>query len=179
MANAGEQFSRSLSNYGSSPPPAERYLQETHLFNFFSSGFSIFEAYFYGLFSIGHFLEPASFPIETPRDQQAISPTRTRDAYVRSGLSPSLVSSFDSLFADAEYAELKIVRNILSHRAAPGRTMFVSIGSDVLQSAEWKINNIRLDADMTDIRRNAMSRLLKGLLIDCDELPKTKIAGKP
>lgn len=179
MADAGEQFSHSLSKHGDAPPPQERRVQETQLFQFFSNGFSVFESYFYGLFAIGHFIDGPSFAIETARDQQAIGPARTRDAFSRSGLSAALVGSFDALFADAEYAELKVVRNILSHRAAPGRVMFAGLGSDVLQAAEWKINSIKLDATMTENRRKGMSRLLGGLLLDADRFVKAHSGVTP
>jgi hypothetical protein len=48
LVNYGEIFTASLKAHGSSPPAVERYNQERMLFGFFSNGFSVFEAFFYG-----------------------------------------------------------------------------------------------------------------------------------
>jgi hypothetical protein len=74
----------SLGTFRAAPIPLERYRQERDLFGFFSNGFSVFEASFYAMFSIGAFLSPANFPITTPKDQQKISPSSTAVAFAKS-----------------------------------------------------------------------------------------------
>jgi hypothetical protein len=81
--DCGNIFADLIKDHGTAPPPEQRYLQERALFDFFSSGFSVFESTFYGLYTIGAFLVPATFPLSSERDQQLVSPTRTRDAFAR------------------------------------------------------------------------------------------------
>jgi hypothetical protein len=56
------------------------------------------------------------------------------------------------------------VRNVLTHRTAPGRTIFVSIGSDTDLPPRWKIDNISLDENTAASRRTHASRMLGALL---------------
>src|SRR3989344_958539 len=59
----GNAFAALIATHGSTPPPEERYAQEKTLFDFYSTGFSTFEATFYGLYTIGAFISPAEFPL--------------------------------------------------------------------------------------------------------------------
>ena len=75
--HSGENFVASLKKYGTAPTPFERYLQEQALFVFFGGAFSALESLFYGSFAIGAFLNSPAFPLDTPRDQQRVSPSQT------------------------------------------------------------------------------------------------------
>jgi hypothetical protein len=134
------------------PEPPIRYQQERSLFGFFSNGFSVFEATFYGVFALGALLSPADFPIATPRDQQRIAPHSTLAA---------LAKAFP-----AQFLEWREIRNVLTHRAAPGRTFFVSIGdpSETPLPDEWKLKGIPLDDKMAPMRRAQLSGQLDELL---------------
>jgi hypothetical protein len=181
MVSAGDTFSSSIKAHGDAPAPEERCAQEIALFGFFSNAFSVFESYSYGLFAIGSYLDSSSFSLATPADQQAVSPTSARRAFIKSSLSPGLVTSFDKLFASTEYMEMKAVRNILSHRSAPGRILYASIGGDdeVDQAAKWKINDITLDATMTGARRASIAELLESVLVDAAVFVNKTLGGKP
>jgi hypothetical protein len=72
--------------------------------------------------------------------------------------------AFQSVFADPAYREWKEVRNVLTHRTAPGRTIFVSIDSDEDLPPRWKINDIALDQQTATTRRAHAARMLTGLL---------------
>lgn len=142
----------------------QRYRQERHLFGFFSTGFSAFEAYFYGMFAIGGMLQPSDFPLSSPKEQQAVSPASANRTYERAFPGDPILNTFQSIFADVAYREWKEVRNVLTHRTAPGRTIFVSIGSDEDLPPRWKINNIVLDESTAASRRTHASRMLGTLL---------------
>jgi hypothetical protein len=116
------------------------------------------------MFAVGALARPAEFSLATPRDQQRISPSSTESAYLRSFPGSPILAAFGATFADAAYRELREVRNVLTHRTAPGRTIFVNIGSDDDLPPLWKINNIPLDCETAAIRRAHVGRLLSALL---------------
>jgi hypothetical protein len=64
LADYDEAFSSSIKVHGTAPIAPERYEQERDLFGFFSSGFSVFEALFYGAFAIGAFLDEQPFRLK-------------------------------------------------------------------------------------------------------------------
>jgi hypothetical protein len=165
LVNDGDEFATSIDALDGAANLDQRYRQERHLFGFFSNGFSAFEAFFYGMFAIGALVRPADFSLATPKDQQAISPVSTNRAYMRAFPGDPILAAFQSLFTDSAYQELKEVRNVLNHRTAPGRTIFVSIGSDEDLPPRWKINDIPLDGQMAANRRAHHARLL-GMLLD-------------
>jgi hypothetical protein len=164
MVDEGAAFTASITAPNAAGDIALRYSQERHLFGFFGSAFSIFEAYFYGMFAIGNILLPASFPLATAKDQQGVSPASTQRAYQAAFAGNALLTALQSVMADGAYTELKEVRNILTHRTAPGRTIFVGIGTDEELPATWKLNNIPLDAQLTSSRRAHVARLMGTLL---------------
>jgi hypothetical protein len=148
------------------PKPTIRYEQEHSLFSFFSSGFSVFEAAFYAIFALGALLSPTDFPIATSRDQQRISPQTTSLALARAFTADPLNAVISGLLSDTQFLEWREIRNILTHRAAPGRTFFVSIGGDgdALLPDQWKLKGILLDDQMASTRRAQLSRQLDDLL---------------
>jgi hypothetical protein len=161
---AGEQFQRSLIAHGAHPVPAERYEQERALFDFFSNGFSAFEAAFYGMFAIGAMIAPASFPLNAPRDQQRVSPNYTAEACKRAFPDDPLLRVFELVFADQAYQQWREVRNVLTHRTAPGRRIFVSIGQDDAPPVEWKLNDLPLDEALVVNRQAELARLICDIL---------------
>lgn len=164
LVDCGDAFIELLKTYGTAPEPEERYQQEKSLFGFFSSGFSTFESLFYGLFTIGAFIAPAAFPLLTPKDQQQVSPIRAKDAFKKAFATDPIITVITGILADPDFQRWREVRNVLTHRTAPGRRMYVSIGSDDTPPDEWKLNNVPLDTSIISSNRVALTRLLKELL---------------
>lgn len=169
LCSEGDDFTASVTAADGGASLEQRYKQERHLFGFFSAGFSAFEAYFYGMFAIGGMLNSTEFRMATPKEQQAVSPTSTSRLYERVFPTDVILANFQALFADAAYREWKEVRNVLTHRTAPGRTIFVSIGSDEDLPPRWKINNIVLDEKTAPSRRAHASRMLGTLMSAADD----------
>jgi hypothetical protein len=164
LTHGGDALSASLAaGYGGGDAHG-RYVQEQHLFSFFSVGFAALEAYFYGLFAIGAILRPADFPLTTPKDQQSVSPPVTERAFARAYAGDAILTVFQAVFADTSYREWREVRNVLTHRTAPGRTIYVGVGSDEQLAAQWKLNNIVLDGRMVPHHQAQMARMLTLLL---------------
>lgn len=164
LVDHGDAFIASLDKFGTAPEPEQRYAQEHALFGFFSCAFATFEAAFYGLYAIGTFLAPSAFPLATARDQQLVTPKRTKDGYVGAFPNDVLVGVIDQTLVDPEFRNWREVRNILTHRSAPGRRMFVGIGDDDIPPDEWKLNKLPLDASLITTNRKASARLLQSLL---------------
>jgi hypothetical protein len=160
----GDAFTASVSAPDGGESLEQRYQQERHLFGFFSNGFSAFESFFYGMFAIGALLHPAQFPLTSPKEQQAVSPSSTDRIYTRAFAGDPVLAAFAAVFMDSAYKEWKEIRNILTHRTAPGRTIFVSIESDEDLLARWKINDIELGTQTAPIRRSHTARMLGSLL---------------
>jgi hypothetical protein len=160
----GEAFNRSIMGQNAFSSHKERYKQERYLFGFFSNGFAAFESYFYGMYSIGAVLNPTHFPFATPKDRQGVSPTSTERAYAKAFPGDPLLNTYRNVFADIAYQELREIRNVLTHRTAPGRTIFVGVGSDEPMAPRWKLNNISLDGSTVQARRAHTSRLLTAVL---------------
>jgi len=163
--DAGAKFQKSLNDFGSHPGPHQRYQQEEALFNFFSNGFAAFEAMFYGLFAIGSFINPPAFPLITPKEQQRVSPSYTADAFKRAFASDPILDAFTTLFADPSYQRWRDMRNVLTHRAAPGRRVYVGIGTDDAPPVEWKLNDLPLDTALVPKHQGELAQLISDVVI--------------
>ncbi len=152
-------FSASISEHGASPNAAERYRQERDLFGFFNNGFSTFEAFFYGAFAVGALLQTPGFPIATPQEQRRISAPQTVTSYRAAFPNHAVVDALEGVTQDPAYLELRDIRNVLSHRSAPGRTIHVAIGDEPAPD-QWKLANIVLDGATTATRRDRASKVL-------------------
>jgi hypothetical protein len=143
-----------------------RHRQERDLFGFFGSAVSALEATFYGLYAIGGFLAPSQFPLATAENQRNVTPSTTRAAFARAFGGDAMVGTMDSVTGDSKYRELREIRNVLTHRAAPGRMFFLQVGiSDpVPVPDEWKVLGIKMDKDMTGTRQRDLARLLTALV---------------
>ena len=167
--DAGARFQKSLKDFGPHPAPHQRYQQEEALFNFFSNGFAAFEAMFYGLFAIGSFIDAQAFPLTTPKDRQRVSPSSTADAFQRVFPNDLILDAFAGLFADPSYQRWRDMRNILTHRAAPGRRMYVGIGTDDAPPVEWKLNDLALDAALVQKHQRELAHLIANVLLATDK----------
>jgi hypothetical protein len=162
----GKEFTRSLEQEGASPPPKSRFAQEQALYHCFSNWFSAFEAAFYAHYALGLFLRPAEFDLSTATAQQRVSPQSTMRAYAKAFAGDPLLKAFQKLFADPGYLEVRDIRNVLTHRTAPGRRMYVGIGSGDAPPVEWKLNNVVLNEAMVPTRHAALSHLLRDILCE-------------
>ena len=109
-------FCASLANFRTSPEHSERHRQERDLFGFFCSGVSVFEATFYGLFSVGAILSPANFSIVTEEDRKKIKPGSTATAFRNVFPGDPIIASIVAILGDRSYVHFHKVRNIPHRR---------------------------------------------------------------
>lgn len=161
----GDEFIVSLKTFGIAPNPSDRFTQEKLLFDFYSSTFSTFEAMYYGLYSIGHFISPEHFPIISSKDQRGISLRTTKEAYLKAFPADIIIISlFDTIQTDSQYCKIRNIRNVLSHRTAPGRRIFVGLGSENASVAEWKMTDTPLDENLISECTKSLSYHISNML---------------
>jgi hypothetical protein len=118
-----------------SPPQQERTRQENLLFTFYAFGFSSLECLFYGLYFVGSLADPQKLPSNVNRLD--INPRwvarRLRQEYA----GDSLAIALDSVAAAKKFDELRLIRNALSHRGAPGRTFYEGGGPP--SGVDWNL----------------------------------------
>jgi hypothetical protein len=104
------------------------------------------------------------FSLAAPMARQKISPSHTTAAFQNAFVGDQFITVLDAFAKDAAYLEWREIRNVLTHRTAPGRRMYVGIGVDDAPPTEWKLNNIAMDETLVPTRRAALVRLLTSLI---------------
>jgi hypothetical protein len=138
-----------------SPPLDDRVQQERALFEFYSNAFSVLECLGYALSAMAELVNPQAFLVTTsPREISFRSAVRAfSDEYPMSRLA-GILSSIDR---SQELADLRDIRNTLSHRGAPARTFSEvatstpSGGSSERGSTTW-LGRILSPATTADLR---------------------------
>jgi hypothetical protein len=159
-------FTTSIRQARGAPRPPERYVQERELFYFFVTGLASIESLCFGLFAIGSMLAPVSFPMKTAKDLTNINPIFTAKKFKQAFLTEQLTNTVNRLITAQEFKDWKDIRNILAHRAAPGRVIYASL-ADVELAPLWK-TGITLDEHTTSSRRQWLAQKLDELLNDAD-----------
>ena len=115
------------------PPMPERCRQERLLFSFFSEGLSCLECSYYGFYFVGAMVDEGSF--NPMADRRAITPSFVTKRYEARFHNEPLTQSMLDIDQCAEAKEWREIRNVLSHRAAPGRGFYE--GGPRSGSADW------------------------------------------
>lgn len=106
----------------------------------------------------------AVFPLTTQKEQQRVSPSFTNEAFKRAFPGDPILATFTRLFGDSAYQRWRDMRNVLTHRAAPGRRVYVGIGSDDAPPVEWKLNNMPLDAALVPEHQRELAKLISDVI---------------
>lgn len=108
----------SLTN-SASPPLPERYEQEKLLFNFFAEGLSSLECLYYGVYFVGALVDPVG--IDPERDPRDVVPRFVTERFEKVFPTELVTPRLRQVLDSPEQAEWRGVRNVLTHRTAPGR----------------------------------------------------------
>ncbi len=162
-ADHDEAYTESIQRAGDSPPQPERYIQEKELFGFFVTGLSAVESLCYGLFAIASMLNERCFLMTTTKHKKSIGFKKTTQQFAKAFPGEDVTYALRQMRDSKEFSEWREIRNILTHRSAPGRVVYLSTKSSSRPSL-WKIG-IQLDGGTTTSRRKwlaaTISRLLK------------------
>ena len=169
-ADHDRTFTESIQRAGDAPAQPERYIQERELFGFFVTGLAAIESLCYGLFAIASMLDSQNFPIKTPSDMKSITPKKTAKQFKEAFPRESITTALNKIVTAQEFREWKEIRNILAHRVAPGRVIYLSTkGSS--RAALWE-TGIQLDKNTTASRREWLARTMNALLREADGFTK-------
>lgn len=171
-ADYSEEFTQSVQRFGEMPAPDERCRQERQLFGFFVSGYAALDSFCFFMYSAANYLRPSHFPIQLPGQIKSIGCKSTTAAFAKAFPGESITAELNALLADQMFKDWYDYRNILTHRAAPGRMFYVSVGSSAPDpAADWKIGsaeNLKIDANLTPPRLAWLVQTLSGLVMAAD-----------
>ena len=125
------------------PPADERYRQERDLFRFFFQAVSCMECVSYGMFFLGSWVLPAAFEPQIERNR--VTPSEVVSRYRSHYPSESLTGELAEALNGSEFREMTAIRNVLSHRGSPGRSL---IAGDDSGTGEW---NLRVSDEQSTV----------------------------
>lgn len=100
------------------------YEVERCIYQFFTSGLSIFDSFAFCLYFYGNALKPSGFPeVARPRD---IRRDKTAQAFKNAFPEAALTGLLTGLPKDARFRQIDFVRNIVGHRVSGRRSVQVS-----------------------------------------------------
>jgi hypothetical protein len=67
------------------------------------------------------------------------------------------------------------MRNVLTHRAAPGRRVYVGIGTDDAPPVEWKLNDLPLNDALVPKHQGELAHLISDVVLAAERFLTTRI----
>jgi hypothetical protein len=171
-ADYSEEFTQSIQCCGDSPALEKRYQQERQLFGFFVSGYAAFDSFCFFMYFAAAHLQPSNFQTQLPGQIQSINCKNASAKFATAFPGEHITASLTALPADQMFNDWYWYRNILAHRAAPGRVMYVSNGSSAPEpAADWNMDpagSLKIDANLTSPRLAWLVQTLSGLVMAAD-----------
>jgi hypothetical protein len=158
MVEFSDLHTESFKTYGAGPAEPVRFAQERDLFCFASAAYSMFDCFYFALFSIGALLAPHEFRLQSDSDERSVTFWRTRDLFLKAFATDPILSDFDAFRDDAAQKDLAAMRHMYTHRASPPRHF--QMGDHTTPPAQITRLNIAIDNETTSTRRNEARRLL-------------------
>lgn len=160
---------------GSNAGGLDRYRQQRDLYGCVVNACSVVESFYYAAYAVGALLDATAFPIGTPRAQRAIDPGLTAKRYGLKCAGDMFTTVLQSVIADPAWAELNLLRNVLIHRAAPGKATHLTAGNaaaalpDQLRLSDFHMLDRDFDELLTWDCRDWVTRALRALCQGLDE----------
>lgn len=150
----------------------DRYGEERALYGFFVTGQSAIESLFYGLYALASVLRSDKFPIRD-QDPRNIKWDHTAQRFGSSFPGEALTGALTELAGSTEFEDWRKQRNILAHRATPGRGIYIGGPKDGV--IEW--SDIELDQETTASRRRWLSTAIGNILRSADSFTAEHLAA--
>jgi hypothetical protein len=170
-ADYSDEFTQSVGHFGDSPPADKRYQQERQLFGFFVSGYAALDSFCFFMYFAAAYLQPGHF-LTQPSDIRKISCKTTPPRFASAFPGEAITAALNALLAHQMFKEWDTYRNVLAHRAAPGRVVYASVGSSASDpAADWKIGSVgslKIDASLTPPRLAWLVHTLSDLVVAAD-----------
>lgn len=110
--------------HGVAPVQPVHIAQDNALYGFFSYAQSAIESWFFAMHAVAAMDQPTAFPMATRDDLRAVTPSAVLERFTSTYPDSSISSAMKGILTDRTYDEWKKLRNVLVHRAAPGRHHF-------------------------------------------------------
>ena len=120
-----------------------RYDDERTLFEFFSAFVSCIEVTCYCSHAIGAIADPAFFPMGTESERRRVDPKPTLNRFRTRFPIESVTAALQALIDG--YDDANTMRNHLSHRGSPPRSMFRYLGGPGDDRDEWGPYHLAMD----------------------------------
>jgi hypothetical protein len=140
-----------------SPPQPERYEQEKLLFDFFAEGLSALECLYYGVYFMGALVDPSQ--VDSGQARRKIVPWYVTESFEAAFPGDAMTARLRAVLDNTDHRNWREARNILTHRAAPGRD-FRTGGDDA--GTYWMGGT--LDADAFVSRRAWLASTIEEML---------------
>jgi hypothetical protein len=172
VVEGDERFAESLREHGSAPPMPERVDQEHALFQFSAAACSVIECFAYSVHSAAAGLGVPGFRVSAESDRRGVNRTTTATRLETDLPNHVLPKTLVAVLGSTQWEALTITRNVLLHRAAPPRQVFLTNVPGVDRPSEIR-QSVHRGADLvvtpqlTSDRRAWLATSLHGL---CDAL---------
>lgn len=158
-------FQTHFQQHGESPPAPERFPQERMLFDFFGAAVSSLETLYFAIHAMASKSHPADFPMSTVEELRAVTPTNVIARLKKAYPGDPLIAALEALKSDPRYVDLHNMRNVLTHRGAPGRQFSVGIGTGVPDPpALWDLTAQPLTESTLTLAATDLTSLLSGVM---------------
>ena len=147
-AEHDDYFTNSYAPYGT-PAHPERFNQEKHLFDFFSTGLSCLECLAYLIWNTGAALRPVDFPV-SERALRSVSVGKAADKLAAIFPHDAITLLFCALRDSVSLQDWTTIRNVVMHRSHPGRVFSVIMGG--AENEAW-FNGLPINTTTTRGRR--------------------------
>jgi hypothetical protein len=140
-ADYSGSWTNSFRMHGDAPPMPERYHQDHTLYGFFLSGQSVLDSFSFFLYFLASTLNQAHFPTNDPNQYWKINCKFIADKFEAAYPEEEITVALLALVTNHEFKQWSIFRNILAHRAAPGRKL--NMGSNpgsLIPPSTWNID---------------------------------------
>ena len=145
-----DSFARS-----SAPPPEERCQQDSDLLGFVAAATSALECFCFAAYCVGNVTSSARFPMSTAKDLR-FYPPKVVSLFKAVFPGDPLSTALETVVNAPEYEQLKVFRDVLSHRGTPPRMHSLSTERDVTATIPTNLKDLaknwNYDTDLSSMR---------------------------
>jgi hypothetical protein len=174
---SGHTFAESITEHGTAPAPDLRYQQDDALFRFFVALIATLESVAYGLHAAAAILDPMNFRLANPRDQIRVTFDLATQRLHEITPAPRIAAVMESVRTDSLFTQARKVRNILAHRAGPGRHHHYGLAP--LPPTTWRMkihgeDDLALSPTTTTDRLEWLDVTLKRMMVEAFDFVDTR-----
>lgn len=145
------EYTSLFARHGAAPASPVHVAQDNALYGFFSYAQSAIESWFFAMHAVGAMEKPSVFPMVTTANLRDVKPNVVLQRFASTYPKAPIVDAMRAALSDPTYQQWKRLRNVLQHRAAPGRHHYYPPRATP-PDADWVGAGIILDQDTLSSR---------------------------